>query len=76
MPILIIIEAILAISLIIAVLLQPSKSDGFKGLIIGNTTETFMSKNKSVTRENFLIKVTAVIFVLFCINTILLTVIK
>ena len=43
--------------LLTAVLLQPSKTDGFKGFITGNS-ETFFSRNKSRTKEALLVKLT------------------
>jgi preprotein translocase subunit SecG len=43
--------------LLTVVLLQPSKADGFKGFITGNS-ETFFSRNKSRTKEALLVKLT------------------
>ena len=72
--ILVISEFVLCILLIIIVLLQPSKADGLKGFVTGNT-ETFFSKNKSRTREALLSKATMVVAVLVAANTIALNVI-
>jgi preprotein translocase subunit SecG len=48
-----------SIMLLTVVLLQPSKADGFKGFITGNS-ETFFSRNKSRTKEALLVKLTIV----------------
>ncbi|MDT8717890.1 preprotein translocase subunit SecG [Clostridium sp. 19966] len=65
------IEVILSIAIIVIVLMQPSKADGLKGLIQGNS-ETFFSRNKGRTRESRLAKMTIVFSVLFAIVTIIL----
>jgi preprotein translocase subunit SecG len=55
--------------LLTVVLLQPSKTDGFKGFITGNS-ETFFSRNKSRTKEALLAKLTifsAAVFALLLI---------
>lgn len=72
---LIVIEVILSIALMVVVLLQPSKSDGLKGLMAGNN-ETFFSRNKSRTREALLFRVTIVLAILFAGVTIALGLIK
>ncbi|GAA0123402.1 MAG: preprotein translocase subunit SecG [Clostridium argentinense] len=62
---LIAIQVISAIVMIIAILLQPSKGNGIQGLVSG-TSDTFYSKNKTKTKEAFLMKLTifsAVVFV-------------
>lgn len=73
---LVIAEFILAALLIVVVMLQPSKSDGLSGLMIGGTTDTFYSKNKSRTSEARLAKATVVISVLFAVVAILLNIVK
>lgn len=72
---LIVIEVILSIALMVVVLLQPSKSDGLKGLMAGNN-ETFFSRNKSRTREALLFRATVVLAILFAGVTIALGLIK
>jgi preprotein translocase subunit SecG len=52
---LIVLDVILAVALMTCVLLQPSKSDGLKGLLAGNN-ESFFSKNKARTKEALLFK--------------------
>jgi preprotein translocase subunit SecG len=71
---LIVLDILVAITLITSVLLQPSKADGFKGFITGNS-ETFYSKNKSRTREAFLVKLTIASAILFAVITLTLNII-
>lgn len=68
-------EFILAAVIIVVVLLQPSKADGIKGFITGNS-ETFFSKNKSRTKEAMLARLTVVSAILFAITTIALNIVK
>ncbi|WP_040210368.1 preprotein translocase subunit SecG [Clostridium polynesiense] len=68
-------EVILSIVLIVSVLMQPSKSDGLKGLMQGST-ETFFSKNKKRTKEAALYRVTIASAILFAINTLALNLVK
>lgn len=68
-------EFILAAVIIVVVLLQPSKADGIKGFITGNS-ETFFSKNKSRTKEAMLARITVVSAILFAITTIALNIVK
>lgn len=62
---LMIIQIISAIVMIVSILLQPSKGNGIQGLVSG-TSDTFYSKNKTKTKEAFLMKLTifsAIVFV-------------
>ncbi len=68
--VLIVVEFILAISMIALVLMQQSKSDGLKGLTGGGAQESFFSKNRGRTGEAFLKKLTVFVAILFAINTI------
>lgn len=70
---LIIVEFILSIAVIVVVLMQPSKSQGLNGLMIGSSSDTFFSKNKSRTSEARLIKVTIALSVLFAVVAVLLS---
>lgn len=72
---LLVLEAILGLIIVVAVLLQPSKTDALSGLIQGKT-ETFYSKNKGRTREAMLVKVTAISAALFAVNTVVLNIVK
>ena len=67
------IQFIVVITLLILVLMQPSKADGLKGFMTGSQ-ETFFNKNKSKTREARLVKLTVIFTILFGINTILICV--
>lgn len=72
---LIMIEIIVSIVLVVSILLQPSKTDGFKGFITGNS-DTFYSKNKSRTKEALMAKVTIISAILFALTTTALNIIK
>ena len=67
-------EVILAVVLSVSVLLQPSKSDGLKGLVQGSS-DTFFSRNKRRTREAVLYRVTIVSAILFAVNTLVMNLI-
>ncbi len=49
---------------IVSIALQQSKSSGLGGLVAG-TSETFYSKNKTKTKESFLMKLTIVSSIVF-----------
>jgi preprotein translocase subunit SecG len=68
-------DVILAIAVMVCVLMQPSKSDGLKGLMAGNN-ESFFSRNKSRTKEAMLFKLTVVFSSLFAIVTVALNIVK
>lgn len=59
-------EIILAVIMIVIVLLQPSKTEGF-GQTFSGKGERFFSKNKSRTYEAMLSKLTVVISILLAI---------
>lgn len=66
----------IGISLIVVILMQPSKSDALSGLIQGSNTQTYFKNNSKLrTKESILEKLTSILFVLFCINTILINLI-
>ncbi|AAK78691.1 preprotein translocase subunit SecG [Clostridium acetobutylicum] len=67
---LIVAQIVLAFAIIITVLVQPGKMDGFMNSISG-TNETFFAKNKSKTKEAFLVKLTVLFSVLFAITLII-----
>lgn len=62
---LLVIEIILGLSVIVSVLMQPSKSDALSGLVQGSSNETFYSKNKARTKEVMLARVTVISMLLF-----------
>lgn len=59
-----ILVVISAIIVIISIALQESKSSGLGGLVSGSS-ETFYSKNKTKTKESFLMKLTIVSAIVF-----------
>lgn len=67
-------EVIVGIALIVVVLKQPGKSDGFN--LISTGGETFYSKNKTKTYESVLAKLTVVLAVIFTLITVALTLMK
>ncbi|MGG5461857.1 preprotein translocase subunit SecG [Clostridium sp. B9] len=73
--VLIVVEAILAIVILVSIMMQPSKADALSGLIQGSQ-DSFYSRNKGRTREAMLIKVTVVSSILFAINTIAINLVK
>ena len=62
---------VVAAVLIVSVMLQPSKTNGFAGIMSGGS-DTFYSKNKARTREAVLARVTAVASVIFALIVIAL----
>lgn len=66
-------EMFFGVMVLITVLMQPSKSDALSGLIQGNTTESFFSKNKSRTKEVILERLTMIFMCLFAFNTLVIT---
>lgn len=72
---LVVLLVLVSILLVASILLQPSKADGFKGFITGNS-ETFFSRNKSRTKEAFLVKLTIISAILFAAITIGLNLVK
>lgn len=67
-------QIIVAIALIVTVLKQPGKADGFN--LISSSGETFYAKNKTRTYESFLVRLTIVLSILFAVITACLTLIK
>lgn len=67
-------QIIVSVALIITILKQPGKSDGFN--LVSSGGETFFSKNKTKTYESVLAKSTVILAVLFAVITITLTLIK
>lgn len=71
---LIVLEILVCVVLIISVLLQPGKADGFN--LISSGSETFLSKNKTKTAESFLARTTVISSVVFGIVTVALTFVR
>ena len=72
---LIVLQVITSITIIVSVMMQPSKSDGLSGLV-GGTSETFYGKNKTKTAEAVLARVTVVAAICFTITTVMLNLVK
>lgn len=72
---LITLQIIVSVVMIIVILMQPGKTDGFTSMI-GGTSDTFYAKNKSRTSEEMLRKLTIVCAVLFVAVTIAINLIK
>lgn len=72
---LMVLEAILGIVIIVAILMQPSKSDALSGLVQGSSNETFYSKNKSRTKEVRLERITMLGMTVFAIIALVLNII-
>ena len=71
---LIVLQVIVSIVLIIAVLVQPSKTNGFS--LISGSSDTFYAKNKTKTFESTMARLTVICSVLFAIITIALNIVK
>lgn len=56
-----------ALVVILSISLQESKTTGLGGLVAG-TSETFYSKNKTKTKESFLVKLTIVSSIIFVLS--------
>ena len=66
-----VIHILSAVLLMIVILLQPSKGNGLQGLVTGSS-DTFYSKNKTKTKESFLIKLTVFFAIVFVGSVILI----
>ncbi|SHI05206.1 preprotein translocase subunit SecG [Clostridium collagenovorans DSM 3089] len=66
---------VLSLIIIISIMLQPSKSDGLSGLIMGGNHENYFAKNKVKTYEKTLARVTVVSSALFAIVVIVINLI-
>jgi preprotein translocase subunit SecG len=62
-----------ALTVIISIILQPSKTSGLNNLISG-TSETFYSRNKTKTKEAFLAKLTVFSAIILVLSVILINV--
>jgi preprotein translocase subunit SecG len=74
---LMVLEVISSITIIVSVMMQPSKSDGLSGLVGGGgASESHFAKNKTKTFESVMARVTAVSAVCFGITTVMLNLVK
>lgn len=61
-----VLQVIVSIILIVVVLMQPGKTNGFSGIMsTGGASESFYSKNKSRTSEARLVRITIVCAIIF-----------
>lgn len=67
-------QIIVSIALIVVVLRQPGKADGFN--LISSGSDTFYAKNKTKTYESFLARLTVILAIAFGIITIFLTLVR
>ena len=65
---------LICLVLIIIILKQESKGDGLSSVITGENSESFFSKNKGLSKERFLSKLTVVLSVFFAVLAIVLSV--
>ena len=73
--ILIVIEIILAVSVIILVMLQRKDDQGLSGTITGAAANNFLDKNKGRTREGKLKRMTIILGIAFVIVTVALNIV-
>jgi preprotein translocase subunit SecG len=61
-----VLQIIVSLILIVVVLMQPGKTNGFQGIMSsGGASTSFYSKNKSRTTEALLVRITIVCAILF-----------
>ncbi|KYH34678.1 preprotein translocase subunit SecG [Clostridium tepidiprofundi DSM 19306] len=63
---LVVLLVIVSLTMIVAIMLQPTKSDGINSLISGGN-QNYFAKNRIKTRETMLARITVVTSVLFAI---------
>jgi len=63
-----VLQVIVSVILIVVVLMQPGKTNGFQGIMSsGGASTSFYSKNKSRTTEALLVRITIVCAILFAV---------
>ena len=62
-----IILIVFSVFLVVAVMLQEGKMKGLGGAISGGSSDTYFGKNKSVTRQKFLSRLTLVVAIVFTV---------
>ena len=63
---------LICLIVIIIILMQESKSDGLSSVITGENTESFYNKNKGLSKDRFLSKLTVVLSIFFAVVAIVL----
>lgn len=59
---------LICLIVIIIILMQESKSDGLSSVITGENTESFYNKNKGLSKDRFLSKLTVVLSIFFAVR--------
>lgn len=67
-------QIIVSFALIVIILRQPGKSDGFN--LVSSGADTFYSKNKTKTYESFLARLTVILSIIFALITIFLSLVR
>lgn len=67
-------QIIVGVLLIITILKQPGKTDGFN--LVSTGADTFFAKNKTKTYESMLARITVILSIIFALITIFLTLLK
>ena len=65
---------LICLIVIIIVALQESKSEGLSSVITGESSDSYYSKNKGLSKERFLSKLTIVLSVFFAVVAVVLSV--
>ena len=65
---------LICLIVIIVVALQESKSEGLSSVITGESSDSYYSKNKGLSKERFLSKLTVVLSVFFAVVAIVLSI--
>lgn len=65
---------LICLIVIIVVALQESKSEGLSSVITGDNSDSYYSKNKGMSKERFLSKLTVVLSVFFAVVAIVLSI--
>lgn len=68
-------QVVIAVILVVSILLQPSKTEGF-GNVLSGSVDTFYSKNKPKTAETVLVRITILSAALFAAVAIALNVVQ
>ncbi len=65
---------LICLVVIIIILMQESKSEGLSSVITGDNSESFYSKNKGLSKDRFLSKLTVVLSVAFAVVAVVLSI--
>ncbi len=65
---------LICLIVVIIVSMQESKSDGLSSVITGEKSESYYNKNKGMSKERFLSKLTIVLSVFFAVVAVVLSI--